>query len=696
MSPSKESERLTLVAPATFGLAAGLGWALYDAAQLTGSDHSIWRAWALSAAAACVVAVAVIPLALVVQWAWNHPTGGGRLRSAVGQRPARAAAYWTVAAASLVGLGGATFGVQVLTHTLFASDTVRLLAVAGAVPALVAAVGGLALWVAPAAERLFERVEAPGVLVAFSVGLPAVLVVGGALAFPYLAPSVWEQLPLSSYLAAPTVLGAALVGAFAPASPRVVLASGLVGAVTLVLAAAHLATPTPDHLRRALAVNDSGTGFVFKLLPDLSTSNERRAASKRTTGDGASCFPGVEPLSADAIGRAGKDAPDIIFITADALRWDHTTLSGYPHPTTPHIAEHAKDAAVFEQAYSPASNTRQSFRGFFTGIYPSLVEAPPSTKWGTSFVDGQETMASYLAGAGYQTIALSSRDKAFPAQHGALNGFEVIDETSIPLELEQGHSVAYKVDRIISHLSEPDEQRPRFIWTHLMEIHQPYPAGPDPRRFKTGRYKNYDSAIHFVDGELKRLLDFARGPMRKNDTIVVLTADHGQAFKEHDNVLHGSTVYQEEIHVPLIFWGPDVEPARFDQPVSGIDILPTLLGGLGLQVPQALCGVDLSAAISGDDGPPQTSVYVENVPDDTRDYFGVAFIEGADKLMLYPSGEVDELYDLAADPGEEDDLSGEYPERRRERLGALRAFYEERGIDPGFYRLDALDTGGKE
>jgi arylsulfatase A-like enzyme len=693
MSESTQPSRVTLAAPATFGLAAGLGWALYDAVQLTGSEHSIWRAWALSAAAACLVAVVVAPLALAVQWAWNHPAAGGRLRSAVGRRPARAAGYLTVAAASLAVLGCATFGVQVLTHSLFASDTVRLLAVAGAVPALVAAVSGLAAWAAPVVERLFERVEAPGVLVALSVGLPAFLVVGGALAFPYLAPSVWEQLALSSYLAAPIILGAALVGAFAPASPRVVLVSGLVGAVTLVLAAAHLATPMPDHLRRALAVHDSGTGFVLDLLPELSASEERRAASERTTGDGASCFPGVEPLSADAIGRVDEKAPDIIFITADALRWDHTTLSGYEHPTTPHIAEHAKDAAVFEQAYSPASNTRQSFRGFFTGIFPSLVEAPPSTKWGTSFTDGQETMASYLSGAGYQTIALSSRDKAFPAQHGALNGFEVIDETPIPLELEQGHSVAYKVDRIISHLSEPDEERPRFIWTHLMEIHQPYPAGPQPRRFKTGRYKKYDSAIHFVDGELKRLLDFARGPMRVNDTIVVLTADHGQAFKEHDNVLHGSTVYQEEIHVPLIFWGPGVKPARFDQPVSGIDVLPTLLGWMDLEVPEALCGVDLSAAVSGEGAPPKAPVYVENVPDDTRDYFGVAFIEGAEKLMLYPSGEVAEVYDLGADPGEEDDLSEEQPQRLRERLSALRTFYEERGIDPNFYRLDALDSG---
>ncbi|MFU8806714.1 MAG: sulfatase, partial [Bradymonadaceae bacterium] len=576
---------------------------------------------------------------------------------------------------------------------LFGSDMVRMLAVTGTIPALGAVLAALAWGTAPAVVGIFERLHSIRALIAISIGLPVAIALTGAVAFPIVAPSVWDQLALATYLAVPTIFLGALAGVFVGSSWRAIVVTAMIALATLALAAVHLTTPVPDHLRRALEVRPSGAGFVLDMVPNKPTASGPRAGTRGSAspGTGASCYPDVEPLAADAIGQVPLGAPDIIFITADALRWDHTTLSGYEHETTPHIAEHAKEAAVFEQGYSPASNTRQSFRGFFTGIYPSLVESPPSTRWGTSFADGQETMASYLSAAGYQTIALSSRDRAFPAQHGALNGFEVIDESSIPLEEATGHSVSFKIDRIISHLSEPGEDRPRFVWTHLMEIHQPYSAGPGPRSFPSGRYRRYDSAIHFVDGELKRLLDFARGPTRVNNTIVVLTADHGQAFGEHDNRLHGSTLYQEEIHVPIIFWGPGIEPRWLDVPASGIDILPTILGWLDLEVPGALCGVDLSGTLIRGEDPPGSRAYIENIPDSTRDYFGVAFIEGRDKLLLYPSREVAELYDLGVDPGEKNDLSREEPERLRERLAALRAFYEERGMDPDFYNLSALD-----
>ncbi len=691
MSKDAHSTLVAAAAPATFALSAGLGWSLYDAFHLTGSQTPFWRAWALAAAAACLAALVVVPAAIGLQVLWSHPRAGGRLRDAVCENPAKAATYFNLSVIALGLLATGTFVVQSTARLLFGSDMVRLLATTGLVPAMAALVALLGWWVSPVVVRRMEGLESARALAIVSVGLPVGLGVAAAVAFPIIAPSVWEQLSPESYLAIPIISLGALVGVFVGDRRRLIALSTAAAAATLVLAVVHLATPAPQELRRTLEVRPSGTATVLAMIP---TGQAPRSTHVGAGGDGrsASCFPGVEPLRADQIGAVDDDAPDIIFVTVDALRWDHTTLGGYEHETTPNLARHAQDAAVFEQAYSPASNTRQAFRGFFTGIYPSLVEAPstPGAPWATSFAEGQETMAGYLSAAGYQTIALSSRDRAFPAHHGALNGFEVIDETPIPLELDQGHSVSYKMDRIIAHLSELDEERPRFIWTHLMEVHSPYPAGPDPKRFDTGPYRRYNSAIHFVDRELKRLLDFARGPTRIDNTIVVLTADHGEAFKEHDNRLHGSTTYQEEIHVPLIFWGPDVKAQRISAPAVGTDILPTLLGWLGLEVPEALCGDDLSAAVRGDDEPPQTPAYIENIPDDTRDYFSVSFIEGSEKLLLFPSREVAELYDLAADPKERHNLAESSPQKLRGRLDALRHFYEERGMDPNFYSLDAI------
>jgi arylsulfatase A-like enzyme len=520
--------------------------------------------------------------------------------------------------------------------------------------------------------------------------LPGALWVGAAIvvlwgaSFILLAPDVFRQLELGAYLPFAIILPAAVLGSFL-AFHRAWSVLGGVGSVAIVaLVAAHAMGVTPTELKLRLDHQAPGTAYVLKLM----TPTEIKVPTVQfTDGESAVCKPGQPSPHAENIGEVGEQAPDIILVTVDAMRWDHTPMSGYKRKTMPHLAERAETGAVFTDAYSTGSTTRQTFRSMFSGIYSSRIKAPKSTKWGVSFADEQETLASYLAAAGYHTVALSCDPGAFPEQYGAFRGFEVVDESPVAVRKKKRYSAPYKVNRIIAYLSDPEVDEPKFVWTHLLEAHQPYPSGPDPIDFGRGESDRYDEALHFVDGELKRLLDFALSPDRRRRTIVIITADHGQAFREHGFRYHGATVYGEETHVPWIIWGPEVKAGRYETPVSLIDLVPTVLDLLGLKVPEALCGESLESALRKGKEPDPRPVYIETLPDRTWDFFGVGLVQGDDKLVLRPNKEITQLFNLAEDPDEQKNLAKSRPKRLAEMLDALREFYEAHGLDPADYGI---------
>jgi arylsulfatase A-like enzyme len=619
----------------------------------------------------------------VIAWLWGARRLGGRVRAALASRLERSVALVLMAVVGLIGLSSMTLGAMTLFETLFASEEVNQLALLGAVPAFAFAVWLVCTALIEPLERSLRRVGPNGAVVA------ALLVVAGAGAIWAVLigesfSSVFDQLAVRQYLG----FGAAMLGgvvATLVGGKRWLLAAGL--ALTLVLAGlatSYALGESPKKLKLVLDRQGSGAGYVLGMVSD---DQQPLVTGAEAQGDTAVCKPGQRRPKATDVGKVGEEAPDVILFTVDSMRWDHLEMGGYARNTMPQLQKHARNAATFEQAYSTASSTRQTFRSTFSGIYSSRVEAPKSTKWGVSFSEDQETIASYLSAAGFQTIALSSDPGAFPEKYGAFRGFEVVDDSATAVQKTKKYSAPYKVDRIIAHLSNPEEDRPKFVWTHLIEPHQPYPGGPDPKKWGRKEKDRYDTSLRFVDGEIDRLLDFARGPDRRRRTIVIIAADHGQAFREHGNRFHGKTVYQEEVHVPMFVWGPEVEPGRYETPVSLIDVLPTTLDLVGLNIPGALCGVSLEPTLREGVEPPERPVYVEVIPDQTWDVFAVALIRGTDKVIAHPSTGTIELFDLAKDPDEKNDIADEEPERLEEHLRVFREFYREHGLDPADYGL---------
>jgi arylsulfatase A-like enzyme len=166
---------------------------------------------------------------------------------------------------------------------------------------------------------------------------------------------------------------------------------------------------------------------------------------------------------------------------------------------------------------------------------------------------------------------------------------------------------------------------------------------------------------------------------------VVLTSDHGEAFGEHGNKAHGSTVYEEEVRVPLVLWVPGFEGARHREPVSLVDLSPTLLELAGLRNPPGLCGQSLAPVVRGEHAAVRRPVYVAALPDETGKAFKLALVEGYHKLIIDGHSGAKELFDLKVDPKEQNDLSSQDPARLQIMQAAFHQFMQDNRLNPSHY-----------
>ena len=507
--------------------------------------------------------------------------------------------------------------------------------------------------------RLLGRLPRPRHATWFAT-LVLALMLGSILAAWVVFPEYVRVLPWRLALASSFVLGSACVGA---GSGRIAMAGGVVvlGALTCVLGAS--------------GADASPRGPWVPTKAPAPAESELRVVACRED----------QRLTSPAELSAPQDAPDIVLVTVDGWRWDHTSMADLGFDVTPNLARRARDAAMFTRAYTAAPSTRHAFRSLFTGIWPGRIPAPPTPghRWALSIVDGQPTLASYLSALGYRTTALISKSEIFPPQFGGLAGFDVVDDSFHDFQLEHRYSASLKVGRIIDELAEPPGTRePRFVWAHLIEPHFPFTFGPElPSDDSLGYHDRHLHSVRYVDQQLERLASFLAGPERRERTLVILSADHGEAFNEHGFFRHGQSVYEEEIHVPLIVWGPGVVPGRRRVPVSHVDVLPTVLGMLGIEH-RGSCGQSLVDSLRTGAEPAARAIYSAALPDQQTDYFHLAWIDGDRKTIVDATTGEARTFDLARDIGEHDGRDAEARE-----LDALREFLRAHDQDPEAFAL---------
>lgn len=360
----------------------------------------------------------------------------------------------------------------------------------------------------------------------------------------------------------------------------------------------------------------------------------------------------VGPPAPAPIAAVSPNGKRFVLIAIDTLRADRMSLYGYGRPTTPRIEEHARTGLVFDRCFSPGTNTAVAFSTMQTSASRGGVFEPDRTRlWPT------------LRGAGYQTgmvnavledIWLRAKSSSTPYRRVILDGIH-----DFPHELGEDYWDADRVtDAAIEYLSAIPAGAPSAMWVHYFDPHTPRKKMA-PFDYGDSASDNYDTEVEFADREVGRLLDWMRSSGFMENTIVILTADHGEAFLEHGMDFHGNRPYHEQVDVPLVVWAPGLAPGRTSAPATLLDIAPTVFDFVGLG---AMPGAEGRSLLTP---PPADRPIFSETPLNIVDgpFHAFAVTEGRWRLIFDVVGNTTELYDLEHDPTELHNLADSEPAR---------------------------------
>ena len=400
-------------------------------------------------------------------------------------------------------------------------------------------------------------------------------------------------------------------------------------------------------------------------------------------------------------GRAGERA-NVVLITIDAMRADRLSASGYHRNTTPFIDSVAREGVRFTRAYSVSSWTAPSLASLMTGVLPT-VHGVLHGSFRVGAVRGQEVIPDALVrwpemmrGAGYSTYGITANGHLH-SRFGFARGFDRYRCL--------GFSSARRVCKVLGEWrDEIRRSEPYFLWVHLLDPHGPYRANePWFSEYRAGRghrpeleqvspVRNYLHKLGLASREDERLeyvvalydseVAYSDSVVRElvaelgldGDDLLLISADHGEEFLDHEGFGHGRTLYEESIRVPLVVRLPHRRLAGtvVDAPVSLLDLPPTVLELIGAETPARWDGRSLAPLLE-DRASAAAPIYAHL----SRGGELRGLIDGAWKYIYLPRQPADsELYDLAADPLERSDLAGE----RRPRVGAMRRQLIERSV----------------
>jgi arylsulfatase A-like enzyme len=356
--------------------------------------------------------------------------------------------------------------------------------------------------------------------------------------------------------------------------------------------------------------SDPSQRHWFDVEADLSTfANRRVSLGFEVEPDEGQPPLGVfaDPVVSDA--AAVDTRPNVVVISLDTLRARNVSGYGYGRQTSPFFDSLAKRGALFEDAITTSVTTGPSHMSMFTGLYP--VNHGLSTGLEHK-ADRVVTLAEALRNAGYQTAAFTE-DGYIVRDRGFGRGFSEYTENKAILRHGPGE-VRRTFGQARRWLSSPARAREPFhLFVHTYEVHSPYrppgkygelfegddqPGPEDPVLLR--QRDNYDREIRYVDDKLRELVATLDERGLRERTLLVITADHGEEFHEHGHYQHGGAVFDESLHIPLLFLGPGIPPGRHTGQVSLIDVMPTLLDYAGVPPPPDLDGMSLLPAIRGE------------------------------------------------------------------------------------------------
>jgi arylsulfatase A-like enzyme len=488
------------------------------------------------------------------------------------------------------------------------------------------------------------------------------------------------------------------------------------GFVLAVLVTARMTHAAPPRARRALAL----------------------ALVLATAAAGVALNLPQGPTATHAAGGAVRpDRKDVVLITLDTVRADRLSLYGSARRTSPFLERLAAESIVFDQAQSSADMTLPSHASMFTGRYACEHGAhndPPERPYGRPLGEELPTLAGLLAADGYATAGIAANYAYLDPLYGLDRGFgwyhapvrspwlqrvpwfllrdrlqellrRWVPRTAFDRKTWRAEEINAEAFELLDGWARRGERF--FLFLNYFDAHSPY-LPPEPYRslfpgrdptFTSRRYlalarevmtlrrdvtpaerehlhSQYDGALAYLDHAVEQLVDHLKAIGRYDDCLIVVTSDHGEAFGLRRLVGHGVSAHADQVHVPLILKPPGGGPARrVAEPVSQVGLMPAALALAGCAVPADLAG----RSLLGPDAT-HTPPISESFPHGTYSRWHARFrhaersiVAEGYRLVLRDDGR-SELYDVARDPDETDDVGPEHPDVAARLEARLRAW----------------------
>ena len=383
----------------------------------------------------------------------------------------------------------------------------------------------------------------------------------------------------------------------------------------------------------------------------------------------ASSAPPVASAAAPA--PAGPKPPfNVVMISIDSMRFD-MPWAGYGRDIAPRLTALEKKAISYTQAYSISSFTSKSLGGFLGGRYPSELKRTAS--FFTRYLDDNKMFAEALREQGVHTLAGQAHSYLGKGESGFEQGFE--DWRLVP-----GITFDYNKDPFVtSQKMTPmaiemlsNEKLTKnghfFAWFHYMDPHDIYNAHTEaPKEWGDKKARDrYDQEVFFTDLWVGKLLDWIDTQSWAKETVIVVTADHGEAFGEHKLYRHAFELYEVLVHVPMLFVIPGQAARHIDAPRSHIDLVPTLFELMGAKPNPELRGKPFTPELFGEKAEPRDIVC--DLPEDTHNERRRSLRHGDWKIIALANDFRFELYNLKEDPEEKTDLIKKDPEKAKEMI----------------------------
>lgn len=366
---------------------------------------------------------------------------------------------------------------------------------------------------------------------------------------------------------------------------------------------------------------------------------------------------------------------NVLLITVDALRADMPWTT-YDKEIAPNLTALAKESVVYENHRSVSSYTAQTVATMMTGRYASTLYR--TGLFFTNYFDSNEWITEAMQEKTIRTMAVHAH-LYFDRAPGLKQGFDIykmVPGLTWNAQTDESVTSHKSISEIIKLLEDPENTKGQFfLWTHLMDPHDQYVKHEESPDFGNDNRGRYDSEVWYTDMWLGKLFEFGKKQPWWDHTAIIISADHGEAFGEHDMYKHAFEVWDVLTRVPLIVKAPGAEPKVIKEPRTHIDLAPTIMDLMKLEPLEGFQGETLVPEIYGEEEPESREPLLVELAEDSNNPARRAIIEGDYKLIVFESWKK-QLFNLKDDPGEEKDLSEEMPEKVKELEAKLKEKFD--------------------